>query len=213
MPKKKRFRSRFGDDGGGRSRGKRRQSSGRRGFHGPRLGPDGQPMGSEPGEGVAVEGGEEEVVKEFVGMLEMHPNGYGFLRSPENNYSRERTDPFVPGTMIEKFGLRQGVMIRANMVHARRQQGPRVKEIVDVDGLNPEQYSEIKQFDNLTAINPEQWLKLETGQFPLTNRVIDLLTPLGEGNGHSSSPRQEPVRRLCSSTLAPGSRRIILISV
>ena len=37
------------------------------------------------------------------GVLEMHPNGYGFLRSPANNYSRERTDPFVPGTMIEKY--------------------------------------------------------------------------------------------------------------
>ena len=32
------------------------------------------------------------------GLLELHPNGYGFLRSPDNNYSRERTDPFVPGT-------------------------------------------------------------------------------------------------------------------
>ena len=38
--------------------------------------------------------------------MELHPNGYGFLRSPDNNYSRERTDPFVPGTMIDKYGLR-----------------------------------------------------------------------------------------------------------
>ena len=43
-----------------------------------------------------------------VGLLELHPNGYGFLRSPTNNYSRERTDPFVPGTMIEKYSLRPG---------------------------------------------------------------------------------------------------------
>jgi transcription termination factor Rho len=35
------------------------------------------------------------------GVLEMHPNGYGFLRDPEKNYVRVRTDPFVPGTMIE----------------------------------------------------------------------------------------------------------------
>ncbi len=36
------------------------------------------------------------------GMLELHPNGYGFLRSPANNYDRVRSDPFVPGTMIER---------------------------------------------------------------------------------------------------------------
>lgn len=111
----------------------------------------------------------------------MHPNGYGFLRSPENNYSRERTDPFVPGTMIEKYRLRAGVMIRGLVQNARKQQGPRIREIVDVDGLPPDKYPEIKSFDELTAINPEQWLKLETGPTPITTRVMDLLTPLGRG--------------------------------
>ena len=42
------------------------------------------------------------------GVLELHPNGYGFLRDPTNNYIRELTDPFVPGSMIEKYGLREG---------------------------------------------------------------------------------------------------------
>jgi transcription termination factor Rho len=111
----------------------------------------------------------------------MHPNGYGFLRSPTNNYSRERTDPFVPGTMIEKYGLRQGVMITGTVQQARRQQGPRLKEITDVDGIPPEQYADVKTFDSLTAINPEVWYRLETGAQPLTTRVMDLLTPLGRG--------------------------------
>ena len=124
------------------------------------------------------------VLVEFTGILEMHPNGYGFLRSSDSNYSRERTDPFVPGTMIEKFGLRQGVCIKAMMQPGRRQQGPRVREILDVDGLKPEEYINVKCFDDdkaLTPINPEQWLSLEIGPQPLTNRVIDLLTPLGKG--------------------------------
>ncbi len=116
-----------------------------------------------------------------VGLLELHPNGYGFLRSPDNNYSRERTDPFVPGTMIEKFGLRQGVMIRGMVQQARKQQGPRLKEITDVDGIAPDQYVNVKSFDSLTAINPEKWFRLETGQQPLSTRVMDLLTPLGRG--------------------------------
>jgi transcription termination factor Rho len=120
-------------------------------------------------------------LEEGQGLLEMHPNGYGFLRSPENNYSRERSDPFVPGTMIEKYGLRQGVMVRGMVQPARRQQGPRLREILDVDGMPPDDYTNVKTFDALTPINPEVWYRLETGQEPLTTRVMDLLTPLGRG--------------------------------
>lgn len=119
--------------------------------------------------------------EECVGILELHPNGYGFLRSAANNYSRERSDPFVPGTMIDRYGLRQGLMIRAMVQQARRQQGPRVREILDVDGMSPEDYPNVKVFDDLTPINPEEWLRLEMGRDPITNRVIDLIAPLGKG--------------------------------
>jgi transcription termination factor Rho len=125
--------------------------------------------------------GEAGPVEPGSGVLEMHPNGYGFLRDPKNNYFREMTDPFVPGSMIEKFGLREGVAIQGMVQPGRRQQGPRVKEILDVDGMKPEDYKNVKNFDELTPINPEYWLKLEVGQAPLTTRVMDLLTPLGKG--------------------------------
>lgn len=115
------------------------------------------------------------------GLLELHPNGYGFLRSPENHYARVRSDPFVPGTMIEKFGLREGLMISGNVQRARKQQGPRLREITDVDGMTPEEFADVKSFDALTPINPENWLPLETGPEPLSTRVMDLLTPLGKG--------------------------------
>ncbi len=115
------------------------------------------------------------------GVLEMHPNGYGFLRDPATNFNRERTDPFVPGTMIEKFGLREGVLITGMVQHHRKQQGPRLREILDVDGMPPDDYLNVKGFDQLTPINPEEWLPLETGAQPLTTRVMDLLTPLGKG--------------------------------
>src|SRR5262245_30233153 len=115
------------------------------------------------------------------GVLEMHPNGYGFLRNPATNFTRERTDPFVPGTMIEKFRLREGVLITGMVQRHRRGQGPRLKEILDVDGISPEDYTKVKSFDELTPINPEEWLQLETGQQPITTRVMDLLTPLGKG--------------------------------
>ena len=131
----------------------------------PEVGENGEPIPLEPGSGV----------------LEMHPNGYGFLRSPENNYVRERTDPFVPATMIERFRLREGVFMKALVQPGRRQQGPRVREISEVEGMSAEDWSNVKPFDQRTPINPETWLRLETGQQPLTTRVMDLLTPLGKG--------------------------------
>jgi transcription termination factor Rho len=115
------------------------------------------------------------------GVLEMHPNGYGFLRNPATNFTRERTDPFVPGTMIEKLGLREGLLIHGIVQQNRKQQGPRLREILDVEGISPEKYPEVKQFDDLTPINPEEWLRLETGPEPISTRVMDLLTPLGKG--------------------------------
>lgn len=136
--------------------------------------PDNEPEVNENGEPIPLEPGN--------GILEMHPNGYGFLRSPENNYARERTDPFVPGTMVEKYSLREGVFIKVMVQPGRRQQGPRVREILEVEGMAPDEYSvKVKPFESLTPINPESWLRLETGQQPLTTRVMDLLTPLGKG--------------------------------
>jgi transcription termination factor Rho len=113
--------------------------------------------------------------------LEVHPNGYGFLRHPDNSYAREKSDPFVPGTMIEKFSLRPGVILRGMIQPARRQQGPRLRELQDVDGMPPEEYVNVKNFDELTPINPVYWYRLESGPAPLTTRVMDLLTPLGKG--------------------------------
>ncbi len=115
------------------------------------------------------------------GVLEMHPNGYGFLRNPGADFTRERSDPFVPGTMIEKFGLREGLLLTGMVQRHRRGQGPRLKELLDVDGMVPDDYTKVKSFDELTPINPEEWFQLETGQTPITTRVMDLLTPLGKG--------------------------------
>jgi len=130
-------------------------------------------FGNENGEAVPLEPGR--------GVLELHPNGYGFLRNNNNNYSRERTDPFVPGTMIDKYGLRQGVMLSGMVQQGRNQQGPRLRELTEIDGVAPDDYLNVKAFEDLTPINPDKWLGLETGPEPITTRVMDLLTPLGRG--------------------------------
>jgi transcription termination factor Rho len=120
-------------------------------------------------------------VEPAVGILELHPNGYGFLRDPKSDYTRERTDPFVPATMIERLGLREGVLLNTLVQPSRKQQGPRVREILDVDGCKPEEYRNIRPFETRTPINPESWLRLETGPQPISTRVMDLLCPLGKG--------------------------------
>jgi transcription termination factor Rho len=140
-----------------------------------------QPGNNNGREPEPVDTGEEGPLQEGGGVLEMHPNGYGFLRDPGASYVRQMTDPFVPGSMIEKYALREGIMIHGLVQPGRRQQGPRLREIVDVDGLKADEYRNVKTFDQLTPINPEFWLRLETGPAPITTRVMDLLTPLGKG--------------------------------
>lgn len=159
----------------GRGRNDRPRGGRRRGN---RVG-GGKRPGSDSGEN--QDNGEPQPDAPGGGVLEMHPNGYGFLRDPQNNYQRERTDPFVPGTMIDKFGLREGVLIRGIVQQGRGKQGPRIKEIETVNDMKPEEYGDVRNFDQLTPINPENWLRLETGHEPLTTRVMDILTPLGKG--------------------------------
>ena len=176
-----------GYQGGGYGRRRRYRRGGGGGGGGPppsgagAVGMDSEGMRPPEPEPEVTENGEPIPLEPGQGVLEMHPNGYGFLRSVETNYTRERTDPFVPATMIERYRLREGVAIKALVQPGRRQQGPRVREIQEVEGMAPDLYPNVKTFDQLTPINPETWLRLETGQQPLTTRVMDLLTPLGKG--------------------------------
>ena len=175
-----------GGYGGRRGRGRYRGGSGGGGGGGMptgagSIGMDSEGMRPPDLEPELLENGEPVPLEPGSGVLEMHPNGYGFLRRAETNYVRERADPFVPATMIERYNLREGVFVQGLVQLGRRQQGPRVREVQEVEGLPPEQYANVKTFDQLTPINPETWLCLETGQQPLTTRVMDLLTPLGKG--------------------------------
>ena len=115
------------------------------------------------------------------GVLELHPKGYGFLRDPKNNYAAGKNDPFIPGSLIERNRLREGVMLKGEIVPGAKAQGPRLRNIESVDGRTLEEYAKIKSFDDLTAINPFEHIKLETGPTPVTMRVMDLLTPIGKG--------------------------------
>ncbi|WP_437202563.1 transcription termination factor Rho [Planctomicrobium sp. SH664] len=115
------------------------------------------------------------------GVLELHPKGYGFLRSADNDYGARETDAFVSSSFVEKHQLREGIKIRGEIGPGTRGQGPRLLTIDSIDGGSVEDYEKLKHFDTLTAINPFEQIKLETGPRPITMRVMDLLTPIGKG--------------------------------
>ncbi|QDU80213.1 hypothetical protein Pla110_19370 [Polystyrenella longa] len=123
----------------------------------------------------------EEINGIIKGVLELHPKGYGFLRDPSKNYAAQESDSFVSSSIIEKYSLREGILIEGDVGPGAKGQGPRLKEIVSIDGRTVEEYATIKNFEDLTPINPCEQIRLETGPQPVTMRVMDLLTPIGKG--------------------------------
>jgi transcription termination factor Rho len=115
------------------------------------------------------------------GVLEMHPKGYGFLRDPKNDFAAAKDDPFVPATLVERYRLREGLLLRGDIVGTGRGQGPRLRSLETIEGKDPELHLAVKPFEELTAVNPFERIRLETGAEPVTMRVLDLLTPLGKG--------------------------------
>ena len=126
------------------------------------------------------------------GVLELHPKGFGFLRNAARNYVAQAADPYVPAPLIQRLGLREGLLLTGPLEtgHAngtarkgngpRQAAGPRLARIEQIEGKPPEQFRR-RNFDDLTPIDPHQHIKLETGAEPLTTRVMDLLTPIGKG--------------------------------
>jgi transcription termination factor Rho len=114
-------------------------------------------------------------------VLELHPKGYGFLRDQKKDYSAQETDAFVSSSLIERHGLREGILIRGEVGPGTKAQGPRLKSIETIDGRTLEEYQKIKHFDDLTAVNPFEQIRLETGPTSISMRVMDLLTPIGKG--------------------------------
>ena len=115
------------------------------------------------------------------GVLELHTKGYGFLRQIQNNFARTETDVFVPESTILRYRLRQGVFIRGLAAVANKKTGPRLRRVISVENLFPDQYRENLSFDERTPINPAQWLRMESAQNSTSMRVIDLLCPIGLG--------------------------------
>lgn len=116
----------------------------------------------------------------FQGVLERHQKGYGFLRSPARNYRNTPDDPYVPGALIDKFNLAEGISITGVLEPPRRGQGPRLAGIEQIEGADPKTFKR-RLWDELTAIDPREAIRLETTPEILTTRVMDMFTPIGKG--------------------------------
>lgn len=116
------------------------------------------------------------------GVLEILPDGYGFLRSPDYNYLPGPDDIYVSPSQIRRFGLRTGDTVSGTVRPPK--EGERYFALLKVESLNheaPEKAREKILFDNLTPLYPEERLKLEHSPADYTTRVVDLMAPLGKG--------------------------------
>lgn len=114
------------------------------------------------------------------GVLETNPKGFGFLRQPTKNYVPQPSDPYVPGQLIQKWKLREGLQLAGPLEATRGGTGPRLHFIDTIEGAPAADYRP-RDFDELTPIDPNKQLILETGPEPLSTRMMDMLTPIGRG--------------------------------
>src|SRR5579885_3374807 len=116
------------------------------------------------------------------GVLEILPEGFGFLRSPDYNYLPGPDDIYVSPSQIRRFDLRTGDTISGQVRPPK--EGENYFALVKIDAVNFESPEEARNkifFDNLTPLYPQNRIKLETTRDNLSGRVMDLLTPLGKG--------------------------------
>ena len=116
------------------------------------------------------------------GVLEILPDGYGFLRSPDYNYLPGPDDIYVSPSQIRKFDLKTGDTISGQVRPPH--EGEKYFALVKIEAVNFESPDEARNkilFDNLTPLYPQERLKLETMRENISARVMDLLTPLGKG--------------------------------
>ena len=116
------------------------------------------------------------------GVLEVLPDGYGFLRSQDYSYLPGPDDIYVSHSQIKRFKLRTGHQISG------QDRPPKDNErffallrVDTVNGIAPEKNRNIVYFDNLTPLFPEEHIKLETTAKEYSTRIIDLLAPIGKG--------------------------------
>ncbi len=116
------------------------------------------------------------------GVLEILPDGFGFLRSPQYNYLAGPDDIYVSPSQIRRFDLRKGDTISGQVRPPK--EGERYFALLKIEAVNSANPDDIKKrilFDNLTPLYPQAKLNLETTQEEISMRIMDMFTPIGKG--------------------------------
>ncbi|MCK5241465.1 transcription termination factor Rho [bacterium] len=116
------------------------------------------------------------------GVLEVLPDGFGFMRSPDYNYLPGPDDIYVSPSQIRRFDLRTGDTITGQVRPPK--EGERYFALLKVEKINfdtPEKQADKILFDNLTPIHPVEKIKLEHTKGDISSRIMDLLIPIGKG--------------------------------
>jgi transcription termination factor Rho len=120
------------------------------------------------------------------GVLEILPDGFGFLRSPDTSYTASTDDIYISPSQVRRFNLHTGDMIEGEVRTPK--DGERYFALTKLDKVNdgpPEQNKHKVMFENLTPLFPKEQMKLERDNFKgeenITARVIDIIAPIGKG--------------------------------
>jgi transcription termination factor Rho len=116
------------------------------------------------------------------GVLEVLPDGFGFLRAPDYNYLPGPDDIYVSPSQIRKFDLQTGDTVSGQIRPPK--EGERYFALIKVEAVNfepPDQARDKLFFENLTPLYPQEGFHLETAADNLSARVMDLMTPIGKG--------------------------------
>jgi transcription termination factor Rho len=116
------------------------------------------------------------------GVLEVLPDGFGFLRSPNYNYMPSAEDIYVSPAQIRRFDLKKGVTVYGSIRSPKEKEKYfALQKVETINGEPPEKGKDRILFENLTPLFPEERLVMETNKENLTTRVIDLAAPIGKG--------------------------------
>ena len=119
---------------------------------------------------------EDEIIE---GILEVLPEGYGFLRG--DNYLSSPKDVYISPVQIRRFKLTTGDLVKGISRFKEGEKFPSLIFVGEVNGEHPEKAIKRKRFEELTPIYPDQRLKLETVQTNIATRMIDIISPIGKG--------------------------------
>lgn len=116
------------------------------------------------------------------GVLEMMPDGYGFLRSSDYNYLNSPDDIYVSQSQIKLFGLRTGDTVRGQIRPPK--EGEKYFPLVKVESINgraPDWIRDRVAFEHLTPLFPQEKFEITARRSTLSTRIIDLFSPIGKG--------------------------------